>query len=512
MKFLVDAENMKEIDRITIKEVGIPSMVLMERAAISVAFFVVSKSCKTDRILTVCGMGNNGGDGVAVARILHGQGWKADIWVLGDEQKASQEMKQQLFIARQLGMNIFSTGNSVNLREYNVIIDAIFGIGLRKPITGNLYDIIEEINQGDQKVYSVDMPSGISADSGKVFHIAVKADYTITFGVCKIGLMLHPGCEYAGEILVTDIGFPDLAIQKIRPNTFHYEKEDLKRLPVRANYSNKGTFGKILMIGGSKNMSGACFFSAKAAYRSGSGMVKVLTTEENRNIIQTSLPEAILTTYDTVRLESGEEEERMIQEILWADEIIIGPGMGISKASAYLLKLVLAHGKAHVVFDADALNILARNYQECLENPGIKEMILPENAVLTPHVKEMARLCHCNVETVTENLIGTASDLARKYSCVIVLKDYRTVVTDGSMVYINVSGSNGMATGGSGDVLTGIIAALTTQGMEPFWASCLGVYIHGLSGEYAAEEKSTYSVMAQDIIEALPKVFNYKGE
>jgi ADP-dependent NAD(P)H-hydrate dehydratase / NAD(P)H-hydrate epimerase len=514
MQFLVDTEKMQKIDSITINDMGISSVVLMEKAAMAVADLIEKSATKKDRILAVCGMGNNGGDGIATARILKEKGYQADILLVGDLSKASMELKQQLSIAENIEVNIF---NKVEIKEYTVIIDAIFGIGLTKPIMDIQKSIIEEINKRENTVFSIDLPSGICADTGKVRNIAVKADYTITVGLLKQGLVLYPGCEYTGKLIVADIGFPKLSVKRVEPNTFIYDKEDLNRIPTRSDYSNKGTFGRVLIIAGSVNMSGACFLSAKAAYRSGAGLVKVLTVKDNRNIIQTELPEAILSTYDPMNLKNKMEVDRIINDLKWATSIVIGPGIGVSPASDHLLDIVLKHALVPITIDADAINLLVEKNKSV--NISGKEKVsleidLMNQAIITPHLKEMSRICNCEINDMTDDIITFAKEFITDKGYILTLKDARTIVTDGKRIYVNVSGNNGMATGGSGDVLTGIIATLLAQGMERFEAASLGVYIHGLAADYAVKEKGMYSLMASDIIEALPKVFasNYKGD
>lgn len=506
MKYLVDATKMKAIDEHTSKMIGIPSLVLMEKAAMEIVEVMRLKITKKDRILAVCGTGNNGGDGIATIRMLKELGYDADVLIIGDEKRATDQMKQQLIIARNLDVKVY---NNVKVSEYTVIIDAIFGIGLSKPVVGAFEQIIETINMSDNKVFSVDIPSGIQADSGRVMNTAVKADYTITFGVNKIGLVLHPGCEYAGEIVVADIGFPVKAVEYVKPSVFYFEKEDLSRLPLRKNYSNKGTFGKVLIIAGSRNMSGACYLSAKAACRAGAGLVKVLTVEDNRSIIQSLLPEAILSTYDPNNLKNKLEVDRIIQELKWATSIVVGPGIGISAASDHLLDIVLNHTDVPIVIDADALTLLAGKTQYILkdnEKECYCDIDLPPNVVITPHLKEMSRLLDCDVSNVQEDLFTVAMNAVKGKRYVLALKDARTIVSDGVRCYINLSGNNGMATAGAGDVLTGIIAAMLAQGMEHFEATALSVYVHGLAGDKAIESKSVYSLIASDIIEALPLV------
>ena len=508
MKYLVDAAKMKAIDEYTSGTIGIPSLVLMEKAAMAIAQVIRLKITKKDRILAVCGTGNNGGDGIATIRMLKGFGYDADILIIGDEKRATEQTKQQLLIARNLDVKVY---NNVKVSEYTVIIDAIFGIGLSKPVVGAFEQIIEAINTSENKVFSVDIPSGIQADNGKVMNIAVKADYTITFGVNKIGLVLHPGSEYAGEVIVADIGFPVKAVEYAKPSVFYFDKEDLSRLPLRKNYSNKGTFGKVLIIAGSRNMSGACYLSAKAACRSGAGLVKVLSVEDNRSIIQSLLPEAILSTYDPNNLKNKLEVDRIIQELKWATSIVIGPGIGISAASDHLLDIVLNHADVPIVIDADALTLLAGKTQYILkdnEKECYRDIDLPRNVIVTPHLKEMSRMLDCDVSNVQENLLTVAMNAVKGKQYVLALKDARTIVSDGVRCYINLSGNNGMATAGAGDVLTGIIAAMLAQGMEHFEATALSVYVHGLAGDEAIKSKSVYSLIASDIIEALPLVLH----
>lgn len=527
MRYLVDAARMKAIDEYTSNVIGIPSLVLMEKAAMAVVELMKSKIKKNDKVIAVCGTGNNGGDGIAIARILTQLGYYTDVLILGDENRATDQTKQQLIIARNIGVKVMnltdfsSTSssqntcgvdlNNINLEEYTVVVDAMFGIGLSKPITGVFQQVIDLVNAYSNTIFSVDIPSGIQADSGKVMNVAIQADYTITFGVNKIGLVLYPGCEYAGEIYVKDIGFPKQAIEMVKPYVFSYEKTDRDLLPFRKNYSNKGTYGKVLIIAGSRNMSGACYLSAKAACRSGAGLVKVLTAHENRTCIQTLLPEAILSTYEQNDLKNKFEIDRIIHELEWASAIVIGPGIGISQASDHLLEIVLKHAKVPIVVDADALTMLAGKTQYIVkdhEKEMYSDIELPENVIITPHLKEMSRLLDCDVKSIQDDFLAVGVNTVKGKNFVLVMKDARTLVSDGERCYINQSGNNGMATAGVGDVLTGIIAAFVAQGLECFDAATLGVYVHGLAGDKAVEGKSRYSLIASDIIEALPLVLH----
>ena len=285
---------------------------------------------------------------------------------------------------------------------------------------------------------------------------------------------------------------------------FSYRPSDLSRIPPRAQESHKGTFGRVLVVGGAVCMSGAAYFSAKAAYRTGAGLVRILTHRDNRIIYQTQLPEAVLSVY-------GDDVERDKAEILdavaWADVIVVGVGLGQSEQAKRLLRLVLSAADVPLVIDADALNLLAAD--------GELWGLITAPAIVTPHPLEMARLCHVDVSTVERDRLTAAVNFSEKYALICVLKGHATVVSDGTearglgdkhTLYLNRSGNSGMATGGSGDVLTGILAALIAQGMKPFDAATLGVYIHGLAGDAAAEALGEYSLMAGDIIDHISEI------
>ena len=517
MKYAVDSEKMKKIDDYTVQVLEISALDLMERAANSVVAILKQKVDKADRILAVCGPGNNGGDGVAAGRILYLQGYHVAILFIGDEDKASDSLKVQLETARNLGVPI---ENCNKLSEYNIIIDSIFGVGLSRVVTGAYEAVIHDINNNQNTVFAVDMPSGISSDTGEVMGVAVRADYTITFGHQKQGLLFFPGAEYAGEITVADIGFPKEATKQAEPDTVYYEWEDLSRLPVRKNYSHKGTYGKVLIVAGSKGMSGAAYLSAKSAYRTGAGLVKVLTSEANRIILQTSLPEALFAAYDEGEFGSDERQRKILEELSWASVIVIGPGLGQSQTAEKLVETVIRKAKVPLIIDADGVSLLAKKMnqqsrsksEQSLSRADIRERLqylstlLKENTVLTPHLMELSRLMGIPVSDITNNLIDTAHQCSYNNKLIFAIKDARTIVTQGHLRYINVSGNHGMSTGGSGDVLTGILAALIAQGMPQFEATCLGVYIHGLAGDFAAEEKGAYSMMASDIMNSIEKV------
>lgn len=503
MKYAVNSDEMKQIDSYTIEQIGIPSLVLMERAALKVVSHIESVAKKENSIAVVCGTGNNGGDGIAIARILYIQGYKVDLIILGNLEKLTKESEIQLSIVKKLGISIRSKLES---NEYNIIVDAMFGIGLQREIEGVYKETIEKINSLRAYIVAVDIPSGVDANTGKIKNVAIKADVTVTFGENKLGLLLYPGAFHAGKVIVEDIGFPRVAVENVSPKYHYFEKDDLRKLPKRSSYSNKGSYGKVLIIAGSTNMTGAAYLSANAAYKMGCGLVKVLTSRSGVEVIRTLLPEAIYACY-----EDNNSETILKESIQWADAIVIGPGLSTGELAESLLFQLLKEQTKPTVFDADALQILANILNTRMVNntkDRVRELssLLPANSILTPHLKELANLLSCSVDNIVKGFIDFPEYCTYNNKLIYVIKDARTIVAHCENRYVNVSGNHGMATGGSGDVLTGIIAGLIATGLKSYEAAELGVYIHGLAGDVAAEKRGYHSMLASDILEALPEV------
>lgn len=546
-EYLVTASEMKKYDNYTIEQIGIPSMVLMERAALAVVDAVEDSFCNLEekRILVVCGGGNNGGDGLAVARLLWDKGCMVDVVLTSPEEKCTEQTKCQLRILQSYTKNDFRLGKIfidvqkmlpiLKENEYSIIIDALFGVGLTRTIEGRYRDWIEAINASKAYVVSVDVPSGIDADFGKVKGCAVKADLTVTFAFSKRGLYLYPGREYSGKILCRDIGITARSFGVDIPECFTYpagnrqNKEDILKaiapvLPMRDNGGNKGTFGKLLVIAGSRNMCGACILSAESACRTGAGMVKIVTVEENREIIQTRFPEAMLLTYK----EGAIPNEALKASMAWADAVVIGPGMGQGETATELLDLVLNDAKCPVIMDADALNILAKSpkMQEKLHNEAKEKSntiitCKEKRLILTPHQGELARLMGKTVDELKEAPFLYARELAERFECVVVSKDAATIVCDsGREIYLNSVGNSGMATAGSGDVLAGIIGgmmvqqlsgkefeAMTQDGCNFLLESVAkSVFLHACAGELAGIRVGEHAMLAGDLIESLKEI------
>ncbi len=512
MEYAATREEMQKIDQYTIEEIGIPGMVLMEKAAMAACEEIVTRFTKDKTVLIVTERGNNGGDGIVVARILDSLGYDVDIYEIGGVRRASEQYAAQKEIAAHLALSFLETFPK---KDYDIVIDAIFGVGLTREVRGVQREVIEKLNDMTGVKIALDTPSGIDASNGKVMGTAFLADYTITFGLHKVGLILYPGASYAGEVIVKDIGFPKKAVEHIAPKAIYYTKEDKRKLPKRKADSNKGTYGRVLVVAGSKNMSGAAYFNAKAAYRSGCGLVQIFTHESNRVILQTKLPEAILTTYE------GEKDakEKLREAAKRASVIVFGSGMGNTALTRSLLLLLQQIAKVPIVLDADGINCIHADEENWThvnveEEKDMKDIDLSKfkvPCILTPHMREMARLMKMDLPSIKENIIETAKLCVKEHPIILVLKDTRTVVMDElSQTYINITGNDGMAKGGSGDVLAGIIAGLLSGGLTPIEAARMGVFCHGMAGDFAKKAKGTYGMLASDIIEQLPSVL--RGE
>ncbi len=496
MKYLVTAAEMKRYDKNTIERTGIPGMVLMERAALA-AFQAIEERFhslprRQKRVLIAAGCGNNGGDGVALARLLAEAGYDVEVWGIIDgpkaRDKASPQWEEQIRILTHYPVNF---GGKPLREEYTIIVDAIFGVGLSRDVSGIYAEAVAFCNELEGFKVALDLPSGIHSDTGAVMGCAFRADLTVTFGFVKRGLMFYPGRDYAGEVVCADVGITEQSFYGEEPGMFYYDEAVAALLPRRDPAGNKGTFGKVLLIAGSVSMAGAAVLSARAAYRSGAGMVKVLTPEENRTILQTGVSEALLGAWE----DFGES-------VRWADVIGIGPGLGTSEEAGAVLRRAVYETDLPLLLDADALNLLAGDEE-------VKERLAGQakegrSVILTPHVGELSRLTGRTVSELKGNLPAYGTKLAQELHAVVVAKDARTFVcAERRAVCVNLAGNSGMATAGSGDVLAGVICGMMAQGMEPYDAAAVGVYLHACAGDAAARAKGERGCMALDIAEAV---------
>ncbi len=501
-------KQMNEIDRAAISRVGLPGIVLMENAAIRI-FDEVKKilvELPKKRTVVFAGKGNNGGDAFAVARHLHNNDVITEIYITcskseitGDSGINLKVIENMGIVPKELSENILNE-LSDSLKNADIIIDGIFGTGFKGEIKGIIKDAVCMINSSGKTVLSIDIPSGVNGTTGEVSGACIRAARTVTLCLPKTGIIIHPGCEYAGELVVADIGIPPEIMDKadIRTNTIDTGHIS-KLLPARKADSNKGDFGKVFIVTGSPGMTGAGCLSGKAALRSGAGLVYLGVPKSLSAIYDSLLIESV-----TVPLEdngtghiSRDSIKQVLSQLKRSTVTAVGPGLSVSKDTIELVGSIIENSEAPLVLDADALNALSKDISVLKKCRG--------EVVITPHPGEMARLLSISIDDVQNNRIETAREFALKWNVITILKGSRTVVAfpEGT-TYINLTGNSGMATGGTGDVLTGILAGLIGQGVKPADAALIGVHIHGLAGDRAAASKGECGLIAGDLIEELP--------
>lgn len=490
MKYVLNGSQMKKCDLAVIEGDIAKSLQLIDKASSACIKHLYSDGFDLNNCLVVCGGGNNGADGFAIAKKLLADEVKVVVMVPDKSMRFSEEA-----LILKDGLELIEYDEFVHdydLNSFSCIVDALFGIGLSRDVEGKYANIIEMINEAEAKILSVDIPSGISSDNGSVMKAAVNSDITVTFACFKTGQLLYPGRKYCGKLYLEDIGIP-----VIETDISEYSVTDIfdseNCLPERVPWGNKGTFGKILVIAGSSEIFGAAYLSAMAAYKSGSGMVHILTEKNNMYSLQQMIPEALLHFYD----ENDSEGALLKLESLIdkCDIICAGSGMGMSETSVRLVKRLIESDKK-TVFDADALNIIAKEGWMYKINKG--------NCIVTPHIMEMSRLSGLKPDVIKSNIITIAEEFSNKYNVVMVLKDAVTVVSfTNENTYINRTGNCAMAKAGSGDVLAGIIAGLLGQGMNILKSAQLGVYVHGLIGDKQVKKTGEYGLMASNLLEGI---------
>lgn len=489
-------EEMRAIDKAATEQFNIPSLVLMENAALS----CVREIEHFESFLIFCGKGNNAGDGLAIARHLINKGKSVKIYLLlGDDFLGDAKVNYD--ILKCMGAEILTDfdGLKTDLMLFDCCVDAIFGTGLSGEVKSPTDEVISLINENARYVLSVDVPSGIDANSGKIHKIAVKADKTVTFAAYKAGLLLYPAADFTGEIVVADISIPGALLSGINRDTI--DSEFIRKImPKRCENSHKGDFGKIFIIGGSVGMAGAVTMAANAAFASGAGIVTACVPVEINDIIQKTAINSM-----TYPVSFKDDIDKITQKMQGYDVILFGNGIGRAGHIGKLLEAVLKKAAAPVVIDADGLFHLAQN----------PEMIkaLKGEVIITPHAKEMARLCEKSADFVEKNRMDLSLDFAKKYQLTLVLKGNHTIITaPKGDLFINLTGNSGMATAGSGDVLAGMCAAFLAQTKDAKSAACLSVYLHGLAGDLLSFKKSRASMTAIDIIDELSHILPVENQ
>ena len=488
---IATAQIMRNIDQYCINVLGIPGIVLMENAALKVVENIPEAN---KNIVIVCGSGNNGGDGFAVARHLLNRGNYVEIFSLGSEDSMSSDAKINLEIIKKMGAQIIKVNNNEDLdtlRESiihsDITIDAIFGTGLSREIEGIYYLAITIINENSKYILSIDVPSGIECNTGKVMGNCIRSNKTVTFELYKKGFLGYETSCLTGEIVIENIGIPRSVVDRFNENEYIMDMPLIKKLIKKRNkYSHKGNYGRALILAGSTGFTGSAYIVAQSAVRSGAGLVTLCCDSKVQDILSAKLVEAMTA--------STSDEKRLNSLITKSDCIAIGPGMGNNNATLKLLDKILLNAKCPVVIDADGLNVLEGNL-EMLRNNKSK-------IVLTPHMGEMARISGLSIDEINENKIDIAKEFAKKYDVVLLLKGFNTIITDGKTVQVNPTGNSAMASGGMGDCLTGIIASLIAQGYDSLTAACVGAYIHGYCGDQLSSKM--FCVNANHVLERLP--------
>jgi len=485
--YLASSAHIKQLDNIASKEYNIPVSQLMENAGRSI-YEKIKENFSEKSFAVFCGKGNNGGDGLVVARLLKEDGCNVKIYLTDEYSELSDASKVAYDKLKESEAEFLKITDSVD--EDAVIIDALLGISVSGEPRGEIKTAIDKICSLKNKVISVDIPSGLSADSGKASGSVVKADFTYTLALDKIGLNVYPGVTLSGKKEVLDIGIPNEALLNLQFKNYLTDKEMAKSYLIkRKPDGHKGDFGKVGIIGGSPSMCGSVCMAANAALRSGAGLCYVFVPEEIFDTVSIKLTEAIVL-----------KESEIPNYLDKLDSIAIGMGYSQNGKIKHIMKMVMQKFTKPVVIDADGINFLAKNQ-------GIlKSKKCP--AVLTPHPGEFSRLTGLSIDEVNSNRIFLASKYANELSSVVLLKGAATVISsvDGE-IRINLTGNSGMATAGAGDVLSGIIAGLLAQGMNTFNSASIGAYIHGMSGDIAADKLSEYSVTAGDLIDNIPYAF-----
>ena len=517
---VVTAAEMRQIDQDTIEGIGIPGIVLMETAGSAIVRAIEQHYPTCQRIGILVGKGNNGGDGLVIARQLAHAGRDVHLFLVSPADSFTGEAAINLQIAKRLGLQIeeiltdagfYGTGTvPTTLASCELLVDAMFGTGLRDTVRGSIATVIKTLNNLSIPILSVDLPSGLDANTGHSLGVCVQADRTVTIGLPKRGLLVHPGAEFAGKLEVVDIGFPEQVIdaQGIKVN-WTTTTQASQWVPPRPPASHKGTYGRVLVVAGSTGMTGAAALSSEAALRAGAGLVTLATPKHLNPILEGLLPEVM--TLPLPETDAGSLSVSATSAILEFAEktksvLAIGPGLSQHPDTVRLVHQLVRENREQalnlrMVVDADGLNALS-------QAPEVISL-LDKEAILTPHPGEMSRLTNTSVSSLEADRIRTAQQFASEHNLTLVFKGAPTVtgLANGD-VWINSTGNSGMATGGMGDVLTGIIAGLMAQGVSSERAAALGVYIHGLAGDMTAEVFGMHGLIASDVLKAVPRAIS----
>ena len=502
---VLNAAQMREADARAIQEIGIPSIVLMENAGRQVVAALEAhySDLLARHVAILCGRGNNGGDGFVVARTLHQRGVDVSVFVLGSIGDVRGDARLNLEILGRLGLTAVEIADEQawelhfsEIAECDLIVDAIFGTGLKTPLSGMMETVVADVNGSGIPVLSIDLPSGISADTPELIGDCIHASMTVTLGAPKLPLVLPPGEGHAGNVVIADIGIPAGVIDSVDgPRLELLTREDMRELvPPRQLESHKGDYGHVLVVAGSQGKTGAAYLTAMGALRSGAGLVTVATPKNCQPIVAAMAPE-----YMTIALGEdvqGQVSAGSVDQVLATerDVIVVGPGLGTGEAVTAFVRTLVERGTVPLVIDADGLNVLAGRSDSINGGDGSRDLII------TPHPGEMGRLAGISTTDVQANRIEVARNFATRHHVYVILKGHRTLIaTPDGKVFINPTGNPGMASGGSGDLLAGMVAGWLGQLLDTEAACKLAVFLHGLAGDLAEADEGEQAMTASDI-------------
>jgi hydroxyethylthiazole kinase-like uncharacterized protein yjeF len=505
---VVTAEEMREMDRLTIQEYGVSSLALMERAGEAVSAAITQKFSKPAKkgVLIVAGKGNNGGDGFVVARLLKKRRVRCEVALLAKRAELSPDAAHNCRAFEKIGGKVTEVAADQpgtlarRIVDKGLVVDAILGTGIKSAVRGLYAEAITLMNASGVPIVAVDIPSGLDTDRGSQLGVAIQAELTVAFGYAKLGQVIYPGVDFVGDLAVADIGIDPRAATTVNPATELLLAEEMSWLvPRRAADTHKGTYGHVLVIAGARGKTGAAILACRAAMRAGAGLVTLVAPRSLNDIFASSLVEVM--TEPSPESDAGDlaelSSDQWLRLLQRKSALVFGPGLGISDAARNNLRWLMRNLEIPWIIDADGLNNLAFDLDR------LNRAKTPP--VLTPHPGEMSRLTGKSAAAIAEDRVGIAREFALQHRCYLVLKGARTIVaTPFGKAYINSTGNPGMASGGMGDVLAGMLGALAGQGFDPEEAVKLGVFLHGFVGDRAAAEKGDIGLIASDIIDGLP--------
>lgn len=507
--FILDKTQMQEADRITITEYGVPSIVLMENAALSVVKVISEKFSDIEDVAILCGKGNNGGDGLAVARHLFNKGYNVKVYLFAKLNELKGDARTNLSICQKMGIEIKSITSEkiffeafTELFDSPLIVDGLFGTGLEKPLEGFWATVVETVNTLPSIILSIDIPSGLNASQWEVAGPAIKAHTTVTFGGYKIAHIFPPASRYCGRVHLFDIGIPRELLQNLSKIYLINKNTLASFLPPRKIDSHKGNYGHLVVVAGSKEKPGALSMACLGALRSGVGLVTAASVEDSLKVLHQHSYEAMGLLLDqtpegTIALSSLPKLLKFLED---KDALVVGPGLSTNEETQEFIRRLVLNTSIPLVLDADGINAFSKDIKVLKARKGEK--------VLTPHPGELSRLLDIPLEEIKKDRIKFTRETVKQSDSYVILKGNLSLIgCPNEIIWVNPTGNPGMATGGMGDVLSGMVGSFLAQNIEGFKAAPLAVYLHGLAGDIAAKEKGEESLIPRDLLEKIPQSF-----